>query len=110
MQTTVRHYRVDRRQISFFKFILEAYDHMAVLTTVDPHQALVKVTVAPGCEKLVDDIIDGLKCEFEVVPVNRPVCMQGQTRQPVGRVAGEHAHSRPRETDWSRTKRKFKPR
>jgi len=72
MQTTIRYYRLDRRQISFFKFILEAYDHMAVLTTVDAHQALVKVTVAPGCENVVDDIIDGLRGEFEVVPVNRP--------------------------------------
>ena len=67
LETTRRCYRVDRREISFLKFILEAYDNVAVMSTMDPHQAVVQVTIAPGCETLVDGIMNSLTGEFEVV-------------------------------------------
>ena len=67
LETTRRCYRVDRREISFVKFILEAYDNVAVMSTMDPHQAVVQVTIAPGCETLVDGIMNSLAGEFEVV-------------------------------------------
>lgn len=62
--TTVRHYQMDRLRISFVKFILEAYDNIAVLSTVtaDPvsGKALVRITAAPGCDALVKGILDDL--------------------------------------------------
>ena len=67
LETTRRCYRVDRREISFVKFIIEAYDNVAVMSTMDPHQAVVQVTIAPGCETLVDGIMNSLAGEFEVV-------------------------------------------
>lgn len=60
MQTTVRCLRIDRRRISYVKFILEAYDNVAVLSTLDARQGLVTVTVAPGCADLVDGILESL--------------------------------------------------
>ncbi|MGD9008509.1 MAG: DUF4911 domain-containing protein, partial [Desulfobacteraceae bacterium] len=35
MRTTKQLYRVDRRQISMIRFIFEAYEGLAVVTTVD---------------------------------------------------------------------------
>ena len=67
METSRRVYRVDRCQIGFVKFILEAYDNVAVMSTLDPKQALVQITMAPGCETMVDGIINSLAGEFEVV-------------------------------------------
>ncbi len=61
---------MDRRQISFVKFILEAYDNVAVMSTLDPRQAIVLVTIAPGCGRLVDSIMNGLGGEFELVAVD----------------------------------------
>jgi hypothetical protein len=60
---------MDRSQISFVKFILEAYDNVAVMSTLDPRQALVQVIIAPGCETLVDGIMNGLGGEVGMVPV-----------------------------------------
>ena len=54
LETTRRCFRMDRSHISFVKFILEAYDNVAVMTTLDPHRAVVQVTIATGCENLVD--------------------------------------------------------
>lgn len=69
LETTRRCYRVDRRQISYVKFILEAYDNVAVMSTLDSRQAVIQVTVAPGCETMVDGIIKGLAGEIDVMPV-----------------------------------------
>jgi len=60
METSTRCYQVDRREISFIKFVLEAYDNMAVLSTVDPNRGVVRIRIAPGCEALVESIVNGL--------------------------------------------------
>jgi hypothetical protein len=69
MQTTRRCYQVDRRRISFVKFILEAYDNVAVVSTVDARRGLVQIRIAPGCESLVDGIVDELSRTFEIIAV-----------------------------------------
>jgi hypothetical protein len=66
LETTRRFYRMDRRQIGYVKFILEAYDNLAVLSTVDAQAAVVGILVAPGCEALVEGIMDSFKGKFEV--------------------------------------------
>ena len=62
-------YRMDRRQISFVKFILEGYDNVAVVTTLDAGAGLVLLTVAPGCDRLVEDILHSLTDEVEIVSI-----------------------------------------
>ena len=70
LKTTKHRYRVDRRQISFIRFILEAYDNVAVITTLDSRAAVVQITVAPGCETMVAGIVESLAGEFDMIPVN----------------------------------------
>jgi len=72
METTARCYHVDRREISFIKFVLEAYDNVAVLSTVDPHQGFVRIRIAPGCEELVDGIVHALSETVEMI--NKDEC------------------------------------
>ncbi len=52
---------MDRREIFFLKFILEAYDGIATLTTVDAHQGIVLLRIAPGCEDEVETVLQDLK-------------------------------------------------
>lgn len=70
MKTVLKYYRVDRREIAYFKFILEAYEHMAVLTTLNPEAGRVVCHVAPGCEETFEALIQELKKEImlEAVP------------------------------------------
>jgi hypothetical protein len=83
MKSTVEYYRVDRRQISFIKFILEAYDNTAVITTLDPHRAIVQVTIAPGCERAVHDVLNGFSHEFEVVALDGPTEPANNFESPI---------------------------
>jgi len=61
LQSVTRTYRVDTSRISFLKFILEAYDGMAQLTTLNPDLGLVEIYVASGCMSDFEKVIMDLK-------------------------------------------------
>jgi hypothetical protein len=61
LKTIKKILRVDRREICFLKFILEAYDGISTLTTIDAHQGIVMLRIAPGCEGDVDVVLQDLK-------------------------------------------------
>jgi hypothetical protein len=70
-QTVKYYYRVDNRDISFFRFILEGYDGLAVLTTRDAASGKVALAVAPGCEADVAAIVLDLKREM-LIETDKP--------------------------------------
>ena len=68
VETVKRYYRVDRREIAFIKFILEAYDGLAVLETLDSMAGMVVFHIAPGCEDELDAVLQDLKKEILIEP------------------------------------------
>lgn len=74
LHTTQRYFRIDRRDISYLRFILEAYEGIAVLTTVDARDGIVKVLIAPGSEHLVVDVLDALCARRDILmePLSDP--------------------------------------
>ena len=70
MKTTTSYYRINRRDISFFRFIFEAYDGIAVVSTVDPVQGIISVTSPPGCLPETEAVIQGLKAEIMIEKVD----------------------------------------
>ena len=54
--------------------MLEAYEGIATLTTVDPDEGLVVLLVPPGCETEVDTLLTDLAGEFYLEPC-RPAKM-----------------------------------
>jgi hypothetical protein len=61
LETIKKYYRIDRSEICFLKFIVEAYDGLAVVTTVDSEAGIVILYIAPGCEADVETILQELK-------------------------------------------------
>lgn len=60
MNTERNYYRVDRRRINFIRFIFEAYEGLAVVTTIEATAGLIKLAVAPGCSAVADGIMQDL--------------------------------------------------
>jgi hypothetical protein len=60
LETIKKFIRVDRREICFIKFILEAYEGIATMTTIDPCQGIVLLRIAPGCEEEVEALLRDL--------------------------------------------------
>ena len=71
--STRRYYRIDRREIAFFKFILEAYDGLAVVSTLDPQAGIVVLHIAPGCEQDIEKIVADLSRDIMMEPA-QPQC------------------------------------
>jgi len=61
VETQKKYFRIDRREISFLRFILEAYDGIAVVTTINAKEGLVRLSIAPGCVEEVESILSKLK-------------------------------------------------
>lgn len=73
MRTIRQYYRVDRRQISMLRFVFEAYEGVAVVTTLNAAEGLVVLAIAPGCEATVRDVMNDLGRHFMIEPCNGPV-------------------------------------
>ena len=69
MRTVKQVYRVDRRRISLIKFIFEAYEGLALVTTLDPGAGVIALLVAPGCEEMAKTVIMDLGKKFLIEPV-----------------------------------------
>jgi hypothetical protein len=68
METIRQLYRVDRRRISFMKFVFEAYDGLAVVTTLDAAAGIIALRVAPGCEAMAESVVMDLGRRFMIEP------------------------------------------
>ena len=68
MQTIQQHYRVDRREIAFIKFIFEAYDGIATLRTIDPQKGIILFYIAPGCEQQFQTILQDMSKQILIRP------------------------------------------
>jgi hypothetical protein len=60
METIKKVFLVDKSEIAYIRMTFESYDGMAVVTTVDPREALVEVLIAPGCLDLVEQLVQDL--------------------------------------------------
>jgi len=61
-----KYYIVDRKNISYLKFIFEACEGIAVITTIDPESGLILFRIPPGCENDVETVMQGLKKEIMI--------------------------------------------
>jgi hypothetical protein len=67
-----RFFRVNRRDMVFLKFVLEAYEGMNVMSTVDNAAGIIRVAVMPGFESDMDALLAELGTLVSMEPVMRP--------------------------------------
>ena len=70
MDTQTKYIRLHREDIAYFKFIIESYEGMAVVRTKDPYEAIVELMVAPGWEKDLEEVLEGLGKEIILEPIS----------------------------------------
>ncbi len=84
MKSLQKCYRVERGLIAYLKFILEAYEGIAVLSTLDAERGTVILNIAPGCEMEVEALLEDLRRDLRIDPVSVPagVALYGTTVGP----------------------------
>ena len=70
MDTQSKYVRLRREDIAYFKFIIESCEGMAVVRTKDPYEAIVELMVAPGWEKDLEEVLEGLRKEITIEPIS----------------------------------------
>ncbi len=60
METIRRVFWVDRAEIAYLRMTFESYDGMAVVRTLDPQKALIEILIAPGCQDLIEELVNDL--------------------------------------------------
>jgi len=66
MNTIIKKYQVDKTRIGFLKFIFEAHDGLAVITTLKAASGQVQFAIAPGCLNEVRAILEDLKKDIRI--------------------------------------------
>jgi hypothetical protein len=76
MQTTspiiTRYFRVARRDLVYLKFILEAYEGLSTLTTVEKREAVVRVTYGAEFHGVMEDLLRALGEEISLGETSAP--------------------------------------
>ncbi len=65
-RSTLWIYQVDPHEIHYLKFILEAYEGLTTLTTLDPQRGLVQMAVPPGRHGSLEVLLEALGKEVEL--------------------------------------------
>lgn len=86
-----RYFRVNRHDLVYLKFILEAYEGLAVLSTVEREGAIVRIGYPHFSAGDVDALLLAMSGEIVMTEVPMPAgCADGLPQLPVRKVA-EHA-------------------
>ena len=66
----LRYFRVRRRDMVYLKFILEAYEGMNVMSTVDNEAGIIRIAIMPGFEDDMDALLSELGKQVDMEPVH----------------------------------------
>jgi hypothetical protein len=72
MDTVQWYFRIKRSDIAYMKFILESYEGLGVLRTIDPREGIVEVMVPPGLERDMERVLEGLGEEIPLKRIESP--------------------------------------
>jgi hypothetical protein len=70
MHCQKKYLRVDRRHIGYMKFIFEAYEGIANITTIDRNLGTILLNVPDGCMDIVDKILEALSRDVLIEPLH----------------------------------------
>jgi hypothetical protein len=75
--TCRRYFRLQRRDLAYLTFILESYEGIASMSTIDRQETLVVISAPPGMEQTLDGLLTALSEELELTEVGPPEETEG---------------------------------
>ncbi|RLA97427.1 MAG: DUF4911 domain-containing protein [Deltaproteobacteria bacterium] len=78
MRDTLRlRVQVPRREIAYFNFLLESYEGLASVRTIDPQQGILELMVPPELKEELLSLLEAMKEEMELR------CSEGDLLEPL---------------------------
>lgn len=64
--------KLNRKDISYMQFLIESYEGLATVTTVDKNTAIVRLSIMPDFVSDIDKILNDLGKEIDFAPFTQP--------------------------------------
>ncbi|WP_243370606.1 DUF4911 domain-containing protein [Geotalea sp. SG265] len=68
----VRYFQMDSKDLVYLKFILEAYEGLATLSTEDGKKGVIRIAVPCGLENELEKLLHALRAEISFCEVEPP--------------------------------------
>lgn len=81
MQTSKYILSVERNEICYLQWIIESYDGMASMRTINPVNGEIEISISPGCEQEIFSLIKYLKEEGVGIGDVKKIIITGLTKQ-----------------------------
>ncbi len=65
-------YEVDKKDIAYIVSLVEAYDNLAVVRTLDQGRGLIEMLISPDFIDDVNDLVENLKKEIPIRKIDLP--------------------------------------
>lgn len=72
MECSKRTFKIAREDIAYVKFILEGHEGLTIMTTLDAHEAIILLYIAPGAEEEISIILDQIAGEIPIKSIALP--------------------------------------
>jgi hypothetical protein len=59
-------FKLQRKYIAIVQFIIEGYEGMATVTTMDPREAIIQISVMPDYIQEILNIVEDLKYKYNI--------------------------------------------
>ena len=63
-------FKLNRHNIAVVQFIIEGYEGMATVSTIDPHTAIIKISIMPDFISEINGLIEALKNKYRILEIN----------------------------------------
>lgn len=69
-QSSVLYLQLEPKYMAMFRFLLEAYDNVAMFTVLDPKKTLLKLIFSPHDTKYIHEILTSMQSKVPFVLIN----------------------------------------
>ena len=71
MNTLKKYLRIDKKHIYFLNFLIDAYDGIARVKTINAKEGIVLLNIAQGCEEDVDMLIADISKDIKIEQIEK---------------------------------------
>jgi hypothetical protein len=63
-------FKLKRKDIAVVQFIIEGYEGMATVSTIDPYTAIIQISIMPDFVSDIINVIEDLKNKYHLEEIN----------------------------------------
>lgn len=67
-----KYFKLKRKDIALVQFIIEGYEGMATVTTIDSQSAIIQISIIPDFISDISAVIKDLKNKYKIEEINFP--------------------------------------